>query len=605
MPTSIITDNTSGGTHAGTEDASIFSAASGSNFGGASPLECDSGPVAKRFLIRVTSLLTAVPSGATITAVRIRLYSSNTGFVGGPTVLSAYRCTRAWVEAQVTWNSYATALSWATAGGRGTGDAEASASGTATVNDATAYYDFASTSTLIADVQGWLDGATSGDGWIFELAGPGGDWRPIGSEGTDGQRPIIEIDYTTGPPAPRVNPAWGGRYGRRTDREVVRMHARFPSSESAGLVGIDALYMGEAVAGSHTTTGALAADVATVAGTATHRTLHATSGALAAQAASVAGSADHRTLHATSGALSAQSASVAGAAAHHHVTTGALSAQSASVAGAAAHLTLHTTSGALSAQSASVAGAAAHAHAATGALAAQDASVAGTATHTEAGASHSTTGALTAQDASVSGTADHRTIHSTSGALSAQAASVSGAAVHPHITSGSLTAQSASIAGVSANPHVASGALQAQSASVSGDATHEVPTGDHATVGALLAGEASVSGVAERIGLPSGGGGGTAGLSRRKRRQVAKLVAQRGRDLVEQRQIEEEEREKNRKPLPVEQPWADDEQNHEAFDIAALAIRLDIEQSGQAVRKEIEARQTEEEALAMLLLLNQ
>lgn len=179
--------------------------------------------------------------------------------------------------------------------------------------------------------------------------------------------------------------------------------------------------------GTHTTTGALAADAATIAGTAAHSALHATTGALASQDATIAGTAAHATLHATSGALSAQAATVAGTAAHQHATTGALSAQAATIAGSAAHQ--HATSGALSAQAAAIAGTAAHftLHTSTGALVAQDATIAGTAAD-----EHSNTGALTAQAATIAGTATHSAAgtHDATGALTAQDATMSGVAEH-------------------------------------------------------------------------------------------------------------------------------------------------------------------------------
>lgn len=144
-------------------------------------------------------------------------------------------------------------------------------------------------------------------------------------------------------------------------------------------------------AASHPTSGALSAQAATVAGTATHLTLHATSGALSAQAATVAGSAVSP--HLSTGALTAQAATVAGeaeviAAGGTHATTGALSAAAATVAGDAAHLTLHTTTGALTAQAATVAGSAAHLtlHTTSGALAAGEATIAGTSVHSGDGA---------------------------------------------------------------------------------------------------------------------------------------------------------------------------------------------------------------------------
>ncbi len=151
------------------------------------------------------------------------------------------------------------------------------------------------------------------------------------------------------------------------------------SSNSGAPFGSDAF---EAI---FTSTGALTAQAAEVAGTAAHYTLHASTGALAAQAATVAGTAVHLTLHTSTGALSAQAATVAGTALHEgvvlHESTGALSAQAATVAGTASHRTLHASTGALAAQAAIVAGTAAHytLHTSTGALEAGSATVSGTA----------------------------------------------------------------------------------------------------------------------------------------------------------------------------------------------------------------------------------
>jgi hypothetical protein len=242
----------------------------------------------------------------------------------------------------------------------------------------------------------------------------------------------------------------------------------------------------------HTSTGALAAQAATVSGAAAHQ--HAATGALTAQDATIAGTAVHNLLHTSTGALTAQDATISGAAAHQHASTGALTAQDATIAGTAAHATLHTTTGALTAQDAAIAGTAAHEHATTGALAAQDATIAGSADHTTAGASHSTSGALTAQDATVAGAATHLTLHTSTGALTAQDATVAGTAAHQHAATGALAADAATIAGTAAHLtlHTSTGALAADAATISGAAAHE-----HATTGALAADAATIAGTAE------------------------------------------------------------------------------------------------------------
>lgn len=282
-----------------------------------------------------------------------------------------------------------------------------------------------------------------------------------------------------------------------------------------GAGSVESYLRGAAAAGgTHTTTGALAAQDATIAGTAAHLLLHTSTGALSAQAAAVAGTAAHATLHTSTGALTAQDATIAGTAADEHSSTGALTAQAAAIAGTADHRTLHTstgalaadaaaiagtaahenaTTGALSSQAATISGAAQHQHAATGALAAQEAAISGTADHTTAGASHSTSGALAAQDATLAGSATHLTLHTTTGTLAAQASTVAGAAAHQHATTGALAAQSATVAGTAAHLtlHTSTGALFSQAASISGAAAHE-----HAATGALQAQAATISGTA-------------------------------------------------------------------------------------------------------------
>lgn len=179
----------------------------------------------------------------------------------------------------------------------------------------------------------------------------------------------------------------------------------------------------------HTNTGSLSADVATIAGTAVHKTLHATSGALASDAAVIAGIASSVTIRPSSGALASDSATIAGTAAHKalHATSGALAAGASSIAGVSAHNVPHATSGALSSGAATIAGSAAK---------------------TSAG-SFASSGSLSAGDSAISGTATHKALHATSGALSADAATLSGAArIASHRTEGAIAAGPAIMAGV-------------------------------------------------------------------------------------------------------------------------------------------------------------
>jgi hypothetical protein len=248
-------------------------------------------------------------------------------------------------------------------------------------------------------------------------------------------------------------------------------------------------------AGTHTTTGALDAGAATVAGTAAHE--HAATGTLAASAATAAGTAVHLTLHTSTGALEAAAATVAGTAADEHATTGALASDAAAVAGTAVHLTLHTSSGALAAQAAAAAGAAAHEHATTGALAAGAATVAGDAALSVAATEHDTSGDLAAGAADVDGTAAHSALHATTGELAAGAATVAGTAFQAHDTTGALSAQAATLAGDAVHPHTTPGTLAAQAATAEGSAQRLAL---HTTSGALAAGAATVAGTALHAG---------------------------------------------------------------------------------------------------------
>jgi len=340
---------------------------------------------------------------------------------------------------------------------------------------------------------------------------------------------------------------WGSAWWKRSVRkagpisglklaELRKRPSRGPNFDNADFIAAwNDWFFPAASGGTHTTTGALAAQDATIAGTAAHSVLHATTGALTSQDATIAGTAAHATLHtstgalaalaatvsgaaahqhaatgaltaqdatiagtaadehSSTGALSAQAATIAGSAAHQHAATGALAAQASTLAGTAAHLTLHTSAGALSAQAATVSGTAQHQHAATGALSAQDATIAGSADHTAAGASHGTSGALAAQDATVAGSATHLALHTTTGALAAQDSTVSGSAAHQHAATGALAAQDATVAGSAAHLtlHTSTGALASQAATLAGSAAHE-----HAASGALASQDATISGAA-------------------------------------------------------------------------------------------------------------
>lgn len=104
---------------------------------------------------------------------------------------------------------------------------------------------------------------------------------------------------------------------------------------------------------SHSTSGALTAQLGSVAGSAAHIAKHGTSGALAGQGSTIAGSAARTLLHAATGILAGAGALVAGAASRvgaavTHATSGALAGAGSALAGAATRFRAFAASGTLS-----------------------------------------------------------------------------------------------------------------------------------------------------------------------------------------------------------------------------------------------------------------
>jgi hypothetical protein len=203
VPTVVISDDTTGRDFTGVEDVRIRLAAPTTNDGSGTTLEATAYDVGddNRFLIRFTGL-SNIPSNATVSSVTLTLNCiTNLANVTAPNEVQIYRCTRAFVEGQATWNIYSTGNSWATAGGRGTGDSEASASHTEAPSSGTGDKTF-SGSGLVTDVQAWIDGSVTNNGWLIKHSGdPSGSLQTkvfefVSSEGADGSRPSLSVTYT-------------------------------------------------------------------------------------------------------------------------------------------------------------------------------------------------------------------------------------------------------------------------------------------------------------------------------------------------------------------------------------------------------------------------
>ena len=163
----------------------------------------------------------AVPAGATITSVELRLTASQV--TAGAASIGAHRVSAAWGEGasdagpaggsgapsqagDATWQHriYPGSL-WAVLGG----DFTAAASAAQSI-DGSGPYVWGSTPALVADVQGWLDTPASNHGWLLrgnEAAGQTVKKFESREGTTPASRPALTIGYQIATPA--APSTWG------------------------------------------------------------------------------------------------------------------------------------------------------------------------------------------------------------------------------------------------------------------------------------------------------------------------------------------------------------------------------------------------------------
>ncbi len=194
MPTITITENSTGGTHSGTEDTYLREASPTANQD-SQQINVFSYLVGDRGngLIRFT--LPGVLAGATINSATLSLFITDRTTIK---TVDVHRVLRAWTETGATWNTYDGTNNWGTAGGTNAADISAATASTVVSELSLIYQDFTG---LAADVQAWVDGAAN-NGWLLKrndyTAYDGNFFVFQRSEGTDGQRPKLVIDYTAG-----------------------------------------------------------------------------------------------------------------------------------------------------------------------------------------------------------------------------------------------------------------------------------------------------------------------------------------------------------------------------------------------------------------------
>ncbi len=160
--------------------------------------------------------LGVIPSGATVTAVTLKLHCSKTPSPVTSYSFTMHKVTNSWSEGtvndagdegdgspstanSVTWKHrvYSGTL-WTNLGGDFTGSSSASAS----VTDV-GFYTWGSTATLVSDVQGWVNNSATNFGWIIkgnegvQKSAKRFDSR---TNATSANRPVLTVTYTP-PPA--------------------------------------------------------------------------------------------------------------------------------------------------------------------------------------------------------------------------------------------------------------------------------------------------------------------------------------------------------------------------------------------------------------------
>lgn len=203
--TVVISDNTTGspvGDFTGTADTKLSQTNATTNFGTSSSMEITKWAAGNHThsIIKFTGL-SNIPNTATVTSVTFGLWL-NAGTADTTHTIDIRRNLRAWVETEATWDVYSTGNSWSTAGGLSDGnDRTGTASGQITLDATTGqYYTVTQTSGgLVDDVQGWISGSVTNNGWHLERNGTGEDStsKTVRTrEGTNGNKPYLSVTYT-------------------------------------------------------------------------------------------------------------------------------------------------------------------------------------------------------------------------------------------------------------------------------------------------------------------------------------------------------------------------------------------------------------------------
>jgi hypothetical protein len=221
MPTETIGLNTTD-TYTGFVDTFISEGSATTNYGTANYMEVNkyTGGGWNMGIVKATGIA-SLPANIIISAVSLHVRVNAADKADGTYVISAKRMLRDWVTAQATWNVYATASNWTTAGAQGdaTDRAAAATFASAGLDLTTGYKTLTGDLTAISDVQAMYAGTLPNYGWLLERTDNFNDFgfRNLdSSDAADGIRPYLTVTYTVPAGQPRdkrSNTVPGSRLG--------------------------------------------------------------------------------------------------------------------------------------------------------------------------------------------------------------------------------------------------------------------------------------------------------------------------------------------------------------------------------------------------------
>lgn len=205
MPTEVIGDNT-GDDYPGTIDNNIYESLPDTLQGGGLDIGKYEAGGWRMGLLAFTGI-SSLPSSISVSAATVYGYLTNSTSPSSEShVFTSRRCLRDWVEAEATWNNYATGSAWGTAGGTGAADRSSTITTTSEAIpaiNAPGYELLQDSAQLRSDIEDFAAGTLPNYGWHIERTDDAntGEWRVFDEhEDPDGQRPYLSVTYTTGGP---------------------------------------------------------------------------------------------------------------------------------------------------------------------------------------------------------------------------------------------------------------------------------------------------------------------------------------------------------------------------------------------------------------------